>query len=101
MKGKNKRKKGQFTMGNVPKNKGNTLDSNSKLNKVKRTYIRLTRSTHQKVVNIPRSVRYHMLNDGRQKSSDAAVLLRPKQESSILDSGMGKIKNDIRYIINL
>lgn len=96
MKGRYKARKGHFSPQSVPHNKGIKSEGQKKLKTLKRTYIRVSKKTHEKVVKVPRSVKYHAANDGQCKQANPAVLLRPTKDSKNLNIGKEERKNDNR-----
>lgn len=85
MKGKLKRTKGHFKEGHQPVLKGKKISFGSKLKELKSTYIRLPKSTFEKVKSVPRSVKLFTANDERPKYCDSPMFLRSRKNSSILD----------------
>ena len=96
MKGYFKRKKGHFSKGYVHPNKGKKLKNDSFGNTVKRTYIRLSKKTLDKVVDVPKSVQQYATLDSKIQSSDTPVLLRSPQEVANSQSGNTNDENDAR-----
>lgn len=75
MPGFKKGNKYSFKSGNIPRNKTRTKDSTVKSDLETPKYIRLTRKTHELVVNDP----YTDPEQKIQQSSHAVKLLRPKK----------------------
>lgn len=85
MKGRNKRKKSQFTSLNQPVLHNANTYTGPKARNIKRTYIRPSDKTLEKVRSIPTSVMLSTAKDVHQECRDMPVLLRPRTESSILE----------------
>ncbi|CAG2248092.1 unnamed protein product [Mytilus edulis] len=96
MKGNTKRKKGHFSTLKQPDSNRNGSSKGLKVKDVKRTYLRLKKTTQKKVNCIPRSVQLVAANNELPENFETTVLLRPKQDSSFLDCKSMTAENIIR-----
>ncbi|CAG2250584.1 unnamed protein product [Mytilus edulis] len=91
-----KRKKGHFSTLKQPDSNRNGSSKGLKVKDVKRTYLRLKKTTQKKVNCIPRSVQLVAANNELPENFETTVLLRPKQDSSFLDCKSMTAENIIR-----
>ncbi|CAG2248093.1 unnamed protein product [Mytilus edulis] len=93
---KNQEKKGHFSTLKQPDSNRNGSSKGLKVKDVKRTYLRLKKTTQKKVNCIPRSVQLVAANNELPENFETTVLLRPKQDSSFLDCKSMTAENIIR-----
>ena len=96
MKGKLKRIKGHFRKGHQSVLKGKKRIFDTEQRSLKRTYIRVSKRTFDKVKSVPRSVKQFTANDDRPEYSESPMLLRPRKDSSNLEPTNENMHNTSR-----